>query len=291
MLWVQISIQARCTTLCHKVCQWLVTGRWFSLGPPVSSTNKTDRHDITEILLKVALNTIKQTNKLLCLDCRLFCLGVMFYLCYLYLFKYTGVRHDFHVRWCSCHLKVTWQVWHVEQELLTLLGNLSSPPVLSGVHVAWSLVFCVMFYRSLFVLLSFLLWLLYCFFFFDLRLLITPLVSSNFFTLNTTFCQKFHKSKQHLLIRSIVHIYLEKNIFWGRRGRDDMVVGYTTTYEIDAYHHWCCEFESHSLAGLWFSQVSSTNKSDCHNIAEILLKVALNTMKPTNYNIFHQTNL
>jgi hypothetical protein len=35
-----------------------VTGQWFS---PVSSTNKTDHHDITEILLKVALNTIKQT--------------------------------------------------------------------------------------------------------------------------------------------------------------------------------------------------------------------------------------
>jgi hypothetical protein len=34
--------------------------RWFSPGPPVSSTNKTDHHDITEILLKVALNTIKQ---------------------------------------------------------------------------------------------------------------------------------------------------------------------------------------------------------------------------------------
>jgi hypothetical protein len=30
---------------------------WFSPGTPVSSTNKTDRHDITEILLKVALNT------------------------------------------------------------------------------------------------------------------------------------------------------------------------------------------------------------------------------------------
>jgi len=26
-------------------------------GTPVSSTNKTDRHDTTEILLKVALNT------------------------------------------------------------------------------------------------------------------------------------------------------------------------------------------------------------------------------------------
>jgi hypothetical protein len=40
MLWVRISIRARCTTLCDKVCQWLATGRWFSLGPPVSSTNK-----------------------------------------------------------------------------------------------------------------------------------------------------------------------------------------------------------------------------------------------------------
>ena len=63
MLWVRISIRARCTTLCDKVCQWLATGRWFSLGPPVSSTNKTDRHDITEILLKVVINTIKQTIK------------------------------------------------------------------------------------------------------------------------------------------------------------------------------------------------------------------------------------
>jgi hypothetical protein len=35
-----------------------VAGLWFSPGTPVSSTNKTDCHDITEILLKVALNTI-----------------------------------------------------------------------------------------------------------------------------------------------------------------------------------------------------------------------------------------
>jgi hypothetical protein len=33
-----------------------------SPGPPVSYTNKTDRHDATEILLKVALNTTKQKN-------------------------------------------------------------------------------------------------------------------------------------------------------------------------------------------------------------------------------------
>jgi hypothetical protein len=65
MLWVQISIRASCTTICDKVCQWFATGRWFSQGPTVSSTNKTDHHDIAEILLKVALNTIKQTNDVL----------------------------------------------------------------------------------------------------------------------------------------------------------------------------------------------------------------------------------
>jgi hypothetical protein len=62
MLWVQITFRARCTTLYDKVCQLLATGRWFTQGPPVSSYNKTDRYDITEILLKVALNTIKPTK-------------------------------------------------------------------------------------------------------------------------------------------------------------------------------------------------------------------------------------
>ena len=45
------------TILCDQVYQLFATGQWFSPGTPVSSTNKTDRHDMTEILLKVALNT------------------------------------------------------------------------------------------------------------------------------------------------------------------------------------------------------------------------------------------
>jgi hypothetical protein len=49
------------TILCDKVCQWLATCQWFSLGTTVSSTNKTDHHDITEILLKLVLNTITVT--------------------------------------------------------------------------------------------------------------------------------------------------------------------------------------------------------------------------------------
>ena len=35
-----------------------LSGRWFS---PASSTKKTDRHDIAEILLRVALKTITLT--------------------------------------------------------------------------------------------------------------------------------------------------------------------------------------------------------------------------------------
>ena len=49
------------TTICDKVYQWLAIVRWYLPGTPVSSTNKTDRHDITELLFKVALNTITVT--------------------------------------------------------------------------------------------------------------------------------------------------------------------------------------------------------------------------------------
>ena len=58
MLWVRIPFMARCRTLCD---QRLATGLGFSTGIPVSSTNKTDRHDITEILLKAVLRNITIT--------------------------------------------------------------------------------------------------------------------------------------------------------------------------------------------------------------------------------------
>ena len=58
LMWIRLPLRARSETLCDKLCQWLAPGQWFSLGLLVSSNNKTDRHDITEIFLKVALNTI-----------------------------------------------------------------------------------------------------------------------------------------------------------------------------------------------------------------------------------------
>ena len=58
LTWVQIPFRRSAfdTTLCDEVCQWLLAGQWFSPGTLVSFTNKTYCHDITEILLKVALH-------------------------------------------------------------------------------------------------------------------------------------------------------------------------------------------------------------------------------------------
>jgi hypothetical protein len=53
-----VNYKKGCTRLAaasDKVYQLLAHGRWFSPGTPASSTTKTGRHDIAEILLKVAL--------------------------------------------------------------------------------------------------------------------------------------------------------------------------------------------------------------------------------------------
>jgi hypothetical protein len=59
-LWASIPLRRGLldTTLFDKVCQWLAAGRWYFAGTPITFINKTDRHDINEILLKVALNPI-----------------------------------------------------------------------------------------------------------------------------------------------------------------------------------------------------------------------------------------
>ena len=95
-----------------------------------------------------------------------FCKGFILYFCYLYLLTYVGVQHNFHFRLCLCWLAVTRWVSLVQQELLTLQDHMTSLQDVSGVCVAQSLVFCVVFCRSL--SLSFFFWPS----FFDIQLLI-----------------------------------------------------------------------------------------------------------------------
>jgi hypothetical protein len=57
------KLQKGCNRLAaasDKVYQLLAHGQWFSPGTLASSTTKTGRYDIAEILLKVALNTKNQ---------------------------------------------------------------------------------------------------------------------------------------------------------------------------------------------------------------------------------------
>ena len=104
----------------------------------------------------------------------------------------------------------------------------------------------------------------------------------------------------------VVHIYKVTHRFKyniGRCSHDCMVLGFITKKAISAYHHWNCEFESRSWrdvldttlcdnvvsdlrqVGGFFPciPVSSTNKTDRHDITEILLKVALNTITLTPF--------
>ena len=68
MTWVRIQfckLQKEYTRLAvasDKVYQLLAQGRWFTPGTPASSATKIGRHDIAEILLKVALKHQKSNQ-------------------------------------------------------------------------------------------------------------------------------------------------------------------------------------------------------------------------------------
>ena len=88
-------------------CQWIATDLWFSPGPPVFSTNKTYHYDITEILLKVVLNTIKQTNNkyIKMCTCEIIFLCISSILCRSY--KYTKIYQ------LSSHTRILLLLKHV----------------------------------------------------------------------------------------------------------------------------------------------------------------------------------
>ena len=82
--------------------------------------------------------------------------------------------HDFHIKWCRLTVTRWCNMW---RRTVTIPEHLSSPPI----RVALSLVFRVMFCWSLFVLLPFFFWPLYCLSFFDWRLLIASSFSCMFY--------------------------------------------------------------------------------------------------------------
>ena len=135
------------------------TGRWFSLGTLVSSTNKTDRHDITEILLKVALNTIT-----------------------LYISRILLSKQFIYYTVCCLHpLTVTWCNWW-NWNCLHSRCNWVHPDFKRG---SCCLIFSIC---GVFAILSFLFWSLHCLSFFDIQLTFDGCIAcSSKFDLRLTF--------------------------------------------------------------------------------------------------------
>ena len=210
MLWVRISIRARCTTLCDKVWQWLVTGQWFSLGAPVSSTNKIEHHDITEILLKVALNTTnKQTNTIIVSQMYMWNKISHYIVPYKNKSHMSKLTFKFSVSLWSVVLQKWWSVIKFVVKCWTV-ANISVRQPVTVDHVI--------------------------------------LVKKSLLKVGI-FCTIF----------SLCHIYVQSLL---------------------------CQWLATSW---WFfpgPSVSSTNKTDHHDVTEILLKVALNTIKQTNKTFF-----
>ena len=76
-----VNYKKGCTRLAaasDKVYQLLAHGQWFSPGTPASSTTKTGRHDIAEILLKVAFKhqKSKSLSDNVCLDLHNCCYSI-----------------------------------------------------------------------------------------------------------------------------------------------------------------------------------------------------------------------
>jgi hypothetical protein len=70
----------------------------------------------------------------------------------------------------------------------------------------------------------------------------------------------------------------------GRYGRDRMVVGFTTTYAISAYHHLCCEFKSHSDEVFSIQHYVIKFVSDLRQVSGFL-RVTLRFPPQINWNI------
>ena len=85
---------------------------WYSLTVPCdrsvgSSTNKTDRHDIAEILLEVALNTINLNLNLHCMNVKVSFLSPSFLA-----FSISVQSYDHLIPWLKKHWWNDWIKWH-----------------------------------------------------------------------------------------------------------------------------------------------------------------------------------
>ena len=132
--------------------------------------------------------------------------------------------------------------------------------------------FICMLCRSLFVLLFFFFWPLCCLFFFDIQILIAPLVSSNF------------SYRNPWILFGTVRIVIVMQLDLQSMPITTKVVSLNPAHgEMYLIQHYVTKFVDDIRQVVVFSgySVSFTNKTDIYDITEILLKVVLHTMTLT----------
>ena len=136
----------------------------------------------------------------------------------------------------------------VEQEPPTLPEHMSSSPVFSGVRVTRSLDMC-MFCRSL----SFFFWPLCCLPSFDLRILITPLVSSNsHYIWFWWVC--FDEFLTNISFRKKITLLCNYNRFWHKRSQKG---------EFQIFHFFPSNFNAVFLHNDHLNELLIENKKKC----------------------------
>jgi hypothetical protein len=126
--------------------QLLTHGRWFYSGTPASSTTKTGRHDIAELMLKVTLNTINHQINQFSFPTKIMIKDEIFARTNTYIYGYTG----------GYQLELRRIVTTGSATSGTGIDHISAASQFITVHFVQSLDFSwVMFCQSMFVFLSF----------------------------------------------------------------------------------------------------------------------------------------
>jgi hypothetical protein len=294
--WVRIPFMARCTRFVNDL---------FSPGTPVSSTNKTDRHDIKEILLKVALNT---TNKTYIFQWIFAYKFIVIWTCFPFIYQFRdGI---------FLHVPISWQniafIYQFRGGIFSSCTNFVIEYSLLSISWQYSLHVSILLRNIPFI---------YRFRYgiypsytnlvtgYSLHLPISlrniPFMyqfGDGIFSSSTNFVTEYYILFLHLTFRSsilgFIYIYVHFfdiyviDIVWGyyvivRTFITMMnVILYYTSWKVlptlPYLHYFIHPRCFSSLKGFYFRSIFVVSHIDIHDITERLLKVALNTINQTN---------
>jgi hypothetical protein len=100
---------------------------------------------VSDWLLNLCTKFLRKSNVRIPSSIICFIGGFIFYLCYLYLFRCTCAKYNFHIWWCSSHLIVTWHVSLWNRKFAPFWNIGGYPQMSKRIRCAKSVALCVLF--------------------------------------------------------------------------------------------------------------------------------------------------